>query len=143
MANDTRATTTVVRVRRKGGEVVQDCDVYIGRRMCMGGWKLAESDWANPFTVKQYGSNEVVCNLFESWIRTERPDLMARLPELRGKTLGCWCKPAACHGDVLARLVAELDRPPARPRAPSVTRADNVPPPPNLTDAELDELRGA
>jgi len=139
-----RPETTVVRIRRKGGEVVQDCDVYIGRRMFMGGWELPASDWANPFSVKLYGSNEVVCNLYETWIRTERPDLMARIPELRGKTLGCWCKPAACHGDVLIRLVAELDTPPAPPRSPWVTRANSVvvdrEPPALLTDAEIEEL---
>jgi hypothetical protein len=33
-----------------------------------------------------------------------QPELMAALGEIRGKVLGCWCKPAACHGDVLARL---------------------------------------
>jgi hypothetical protein len=36
---------------------------------------------------------------------------MAALPELRGKVLGCWCAPAACHGDVLAEMVAALDDP--------------------------------
>lgn len=28
--------TTVVRIRRKGGIIVQDCDIYIGRRQTMG-----------------------------------------------------------------------------------------------------------
>ena len=46
--------------------------------------------------------------MYENWIRTERPDLMKRLTELKGKTLGCWCKPNPCHGDVLVRLVNEL-----------------------------------
>jgi hypothetical protein len=32
------------------------------------------------------------------------PDLLARLPELRGKVLGCWCHPEQCHGDTLAEL---------------------------------------
>ena len=40
---------------------------------------------------------------------SEQPELLAALPELAGKTLGCWCAPKACHGDVLARLAAELD----------------------------------
>jgi len=31
----------------------------------------------------------------------------AALHELEGKTLGCWCPPRACHGDVLARLAAQ------------------------------------
>ncbi len=28
-------------------------------------------------------------------------DLIACLHELKGKTLGCWCKPKRCHGDIL------------------------------------------
>jgi hypothetical protein len=100
--------TTVVRIRRKGGEIVQGCDVYVGRRLYMGGWRLEESDWANPFTVKQCGSNEEACKRYEVWIKTERPDLIARLSTLQGKVLGCWCKPKACHADVLARLADSL-----------------------------------
>jgi len=30
--------------------------------------------------------------------------LRAALPELSGHTLGCWCKPLACHGDVLVEF---------------------------------------
>ncbi len=40
---------------------------------------------------------------YEQWL-LQQPELMAALPELRGKVLGCWCSPNACHGDVLARL---------------------------------------
>lgn len=107
MAN---GSTTVVRLRRRGGQVVQDCDVYMTgavSQMYMGGWKLPASDWANPFTVKECGSNRQACEKYESWLRSERPDLIERLPELQGKVLGCWCKPEDCHGDVLVRLTAE------------------------------------
>jgi hypothetical protein len=31
-------------------------------------------------------------------------ELIAALPELHGKVLGCWCAPLACHGDVLVEL---------------------------------------
>jgi hypothetical protein len=31
--------------------------------------------------------------------------LLNDLHELEGKTLGCFCKPLACHGDVLKDLV--------------------------------------
>jgi hypothetical protein len=31
-----------------------------------------------------------------------KPSLLARLGELRGKALGCWWAPEACHEDVLA-----------------------------------------
>ena len=28
--------------------------------------------------------------------------------ELRGKVLGCWCSPKACHGDVLAEIANSM-----------------------------------
>jgi hypothetical protein len=38
----------------------------------------------------------------------DRPDLIALAKSvLRGKVLGCWCKPLACHGDVLMKIVYE------------------------------------
>jgi hypothetical protein len=34
-----------------------------------------------------------------------KPELLKLIPiELKDKILGCWCKPLACHGDVLAEI---------------------------------------
>jgi hypothetical protein len=42
---------------------------------------------------------------FREWFLSQ-PELVARARrELRGKVLGCWCKPAACHGDVIAEII--------------------------------------
>lgn len=98
---------TVVRMKRVGERVVQDCDVYIGRRWTFGGWDLPQSKWANPFTVKKSGSVEKAVKEFRQYLRT-RPDLMDQIRDLGGKTLGCWCKPGPCHGDVLVALYKEL-----------------------------------
>ena len=68
-------------------------DVYIGR----------PSIWGNPFEIGRDGTREQVIEKYRAWVQ-EQPNLMARLPELRGKILGCWCAPAACHGDVLIEL---------------------------------------
>lgn len=100
--------TSVVRMKRSGGKVVQDCDVYIGRACYMGGWMLAESEWHNPFKVGNYSRQQSI-EKFEEYIRANS-QLMARLGELEGKRLGCWCKPEACHGDVLVKLVEEQRR---------------------------------
>jgi len=96
----------VVRIRRQGGVVVQDCDVYIGREVTMGGWNLPTSKWANPYAVKVYGRDQCL-RLYETYIRG-RSDLIAALPELKGKRLGCWCHPEPCHGDILIRLYREF-----------------------------------
>jgi hypothetical protein len=105
-----RAATppTVVRMRRSGGRVTQDCDVYIGRACFRGGWELPESKWHNPFSVASCGAGgvELAVQKFEHYIRG-RPDLLAALPELAGRRLGCWCAPGPCHGDVLVRLCRE------------------------------------
>jgi hypothetical protein len=34
-----------------------------------------------------------------------KPELLKLIPiELKDKTLGRWCKPEACHGDILAEI---------------------------------------
>lgn len=70
------------------------------------------SRWGNPFRIGPDGDRDEVIVKYRQWIGG-RPDLLAALPELRGKRLGCWCAPSRCHGDVLADLVEALDSPPA------------------------------
>ena len=93
--------TTVVKIARRGGVVVQWCDVYIGRECKMGGWNLPCSIWHNPYKT---GTLEERISKYREHI-INNPVLMARLPELRGKVLGCWCKPGPCHGDILIELL--------------------------------------
>jgi len=33
---------------------------------------------------------------------------MSQLMELDGMVLGCWCRPKACHGDVLVELIDQV-----------------------------------
>lgn len=110
--------TRVVRLKRRGRVVLQDCDVYVGRKWNMGGWDLPQSKFANPFTVRQCGSAERAVERYRAYIQT-RPDLLEALEELRGKTLGCWCYPGACHAQVLVELLnAKKDQKEARPPTP-------------------------
>jgi hypothetical protein len=74
-------------------------DVYIGR----------PSKWGNPFRIGRDGTRVEVIEKYRRWLQTQ-PHLLAALPELRGKTLGCWCKPKPCHGDVLAELADQGTR---------------------------------
>lgn len=59
--------------------------------------------WGNPFIIGPHGDRAGVIAKYEQRLLA-RPDLLAALPELHGKTLGCWCAPKPCHGDVLVRL---------------------------------------
>jgi hypothetical protein len=74
-------------------------DVYIGRK-CYG---FPQSKWANPYKIGPDGDRGTVIAKYEAYLLS-RPDLLADLPELAGKVLGCWCAPCACHGDLLLRL---------------------------------------
>lgn len=69
-------------------------DIYIGRG----------SKWGNPFKIGIDGTREDVIEQYRDWIQTQ-PHLFNSLEELRGKTLGCFCSPQACHGDILVELL--------------------------------------
>jgi hypothetical protein len=80
-------------------------NVYVGRGH--------GSPWGNPFKAGRDGTREQVIAKYEKWLLTQ-PELVAALPELRGKVLGCWCAPKACHADVLLKL-ANAPLPPTPP----------------------------
>jgi hypothetical protein len=61
------------------------------------------SFWGNPFHIGVDGTRRAVIAKYRVMVLS-RPDMLARLPELRGRVLGCWCKPKPCHADVLAEL---------------------------------------
>lgn len=65
-------------------------DVYIGR----------PSIWGNPFEIGRDGTRAEVIEKYSNWIKGQ--DLP--FETLKGKTLGCWCHPLPCHGDILMKL---------------------------------------
>jgi hypothetical protein len=67
-------------------------DVYIGR----------PSIWGNPFEIGKDGTRADVIKKYHEYLLCNN-ELMKLLPTLRGKTLGCWCFPQACHGDIIAK----------------------------------------
>ena len=85
-----------------------DYEVYIGNAM---GWSygLKRSKWYNPYKIGRDGNREEVIYKYRQYLLNS-PDLMKDLPELKGRVLGCWCKPEACHGDVLIELLGGLER---------------------------------
>lgn len=88
--------TTVVHVQH------EPCDVFIGR----------PSRWGNPFRIGRDGNRAQVINKYRAWLRRPaRKFLRQRAVELlKGKKLGCFCKPEECHGDVLVELIANAGK---------------------------------
>lgn len=71
-------------------------DVLIDRR----------TKWGNPFKVGEHGTREAVLYDYRNWINAPEQAALrdAAKRELRGKVLGCWCAPRACHGDILSEI---------------------------------------
>lgn len=71
-------------------------DVYIGRGTI----------WGNPYQMGQDGDRDEVIRKFaydfgRGFLKASE-NLDHNLAIIRGKVIACHCKPAACHGDVLA-----------------------------------------
>jgi len=79
--------TAVVNLR------ISNFDVYIGR----------PSEWGNPFEMADESERHIVVKKYRDWL-LQRPELLKQIPALKGLTLGCYCKPKACHGDVLVEF---------------------------------------
>ena len=93
-------TTRVINIKSKQG-----FDVYIGNRIRFHPQKYPQTKWGNPYAkhLKMLGRDKVI-KMYKEYIM-DKPELLKLIPlELKGKTLGCWCKPEACHGDILAKL---------------------------------------
>ena len=82
-------------------------DVYIGRATRNTEFKQ-DSKWSNP---------RLTLNEYERYIKHNidfTPEYMD-LNELKGKRLGCWCvttkeiEPLRCHGQVLMKLIREME----------------------------------
>lgn len=75
----------------------EDCEIPIMR----------PSKWGNPYRIGKDGNREEVLEKFRAYVQ-RRPDLRAQAKvELKGKVLGCCCKPWLCHGDVWVEICEE------------------------------------
>lgn len=104
-------TTRVVNIRKEQGQV------YIGRQKTM-------FHWGNPFasvdskiaSLKVDNRNDSILAFYD-WLKGDRhqavePErrawILENLETLRGKSLGCFCHPKACHGDAYRVVLGEL-----------------------------------
>jgi hypothetical protein len=88
----------------------EDFDVYIGRK-----GKGQDGYFGNPFHNGTRSENIAAFRkYFYDRLKTD-PIFNRRVRSLKGKILGCFCKPRACHGDVIAEYLNGLpDEEPVR-----------------------------
>lgn len=92
--------TKVVNIRNA------EYDVYIGRA-----GKGEDGYFGNPYVLhieQQRGSTLAnYKKYFYERIRNDK-EFKEKIEALKGKTLGCFCKPNACHGDIIADYLNKL-----------------------------------
>jgi hypothetical protein len=74
-------------------------NVYIGRA-----GRGEDGYFGNPFHLYSERDRDKVLKLYKAYFDSKiliDPEFKKRILELKGKTLGCFCKPKACHGDVI------------------------------------------
>ena len=90
--------TTVHNLRR---EAMRPGDIRIDRR----------TEFGNEFIIGRDGTRADVIAKFEAAERARLAKSAARratVRQMHGRRLFCWCEPEPCHGNVYARLAAEL-----------------------------------
>ncbi|NBL00863.1 MAG: DUF4326 domain-containing protein [Erysipelotrichia bacterium] len=99
------AITRVINIKRETEyKNVKSSDTYeyIGRG----------SYWGNPYSMYEDGDDrdEVIRKFKYDFDFNKFPNKdKSKVIELAGKRLGCFCKPEACHGDILADYLNSLD----------------------------------
>ncbi|GHV00874.1 hypothetical protein FACS1894159_07630 [Bacteroidia bacterium] len=80
--------------------------MYIGRA-----GRGQDGYFGNPFRLEAGEPRGATIDRYRIWLYerlASDTEFKRRVQELRGKTLGCFCKPDPCHGDVIAEYLDGL-----------------------------------
>lgn len=92
-------------------------NIYIGRKgiVFVEGKRFPTKDsmWHNPYKITEQMNRNDVLAMYKVYIekkinsdeKINGKTYLEHLLLLRGKNLGCWCAPEACHGDILIELI--------------------------------------
>lgn len=92
--------TTVVNIKSSA------YDQYIGRA-----GHGQDGYFGNPFILKPWMKRGETLERYRKYFYdrlASDPEFKERIHALRGKTLGCFCKPLPCHGDIIAEYLNQL-----------------------------------
>lgn len=121
MTDDETRTTQQTLTGEPTTEVVNqkhtdEFDIDIGRanhgRNNMNNTPIGEPGWlGNPYPKSDHGREKCIELFREDFVERLQNDSEFRnaVEGLAGKTLGCYCKPKACHGDVIREFIEDGD----------------------------------
>lgn len=90
--------TTVVNIKQ-----TQEYDAYIGRA-----GHGQDGYFGNPFRLGKDETRGATLERYKEYFYNRianDPAFKARIQFLKGRRLGCFCKPHACHGDIIAEYL--------------------------------------
>ena len=94
--------TVVVNIKK------EPFDVYIGRA-----GRGEDGYFGNPFRIGNGMGRDDAVNAYRKYFadRIEKDsEFKRRVLALKAKRLGCFCKPNACHGDVIADWLNKMEQ---------------------------------
>ena len=65
------------------------------------------TQFGNPFPLSKYSREESILQ-YSVWFHRQLeydPEFLKAVLALKDLTLGCWCKPLACHGDIIVKYL--------------------------------------
>jgi len=90
--------TRVVNIKHQNQVESGEKLAYIGRPSIFG----------NPFKIGVNGNRQEIIIAYREYLRQHKEantDLWQEILKLKGKVLGCYCKPLACHGDIIVEFL--------------------------------------
>lgn len=68
--------------------------------------------FGNPYPVEKYGREKCIEMYREYFYKKIEEDSAFKeaVLSLRGKTLGCFCKPLSCHGDIIKEWLDKYEQ---------------------------------
>lgn len=89
------------------------CTHYIGQQNSYDPSEHGKfTNLENPFKLYGGVTRHSIVDAYERWARSQ-PLVLEKIKALpRDAVIGCWCKPLACHGDIILKLWRELNNEP-------------------------------
>ena len=85
----------------------ENYDVYIGRA-----GRGQSGYFGNPFRLSDCETRGATIERYRSYfyerLKSDQ-QFREKIHALKGKTLGCFCKPYSCHGDVICEYLNTID----------------------------------
>jgi hypothetical protein len=82
-------------------------DIYIGRGSIYGNpyTHIKNRDTKAEFIVE---TRKDAIEKYKEYL-LNNPELLEQIKKLKNKTLGCFCKPKSCHGDIIKEILDSKD----------------------------------